>query len=119
MVVSSALLGLSKPSRCRFLTKNSETEISRCFWPRASAVARRAGAGAAGGGTAISGAGTTFATGACAFSAGRDRGCGLPSVSASNSASCGRWTLRLLGAAAFFSADDRSRGCLLSAKYAQ
>ncbi len=28
-VVSSALRGLSKPSRCRFLAKNSETEISR------------------------------------------------------------------------------------------
>jgi hypothetical protein len=30
-VVSSALRLLSKPSRCRFLAKNSETEISRCF----------------------------------------------------------------------------------------
>jgi len=30
MVVSSAFDGLSKPSRCRFLVKNSEMEISRC-----------------------------------------------------------------------------------------
>ena len=29
MVVRRALVGLSKPSRCRFLVKNSETEISR------------------------------------------------------------------------------------------
>ena len=41
MVVRSAFEGLSKPSRWRFLTKNSETEISRCFCASDSAVARR------------------------------------------------------------------------------
>ncbi len=42
-VVSSALRGLSKPSRWRFLAKNSLTEISRCLAAIASAVARRRG----------------------------------------------------------------------------
>src|SRR5687768_15257742 len=106
MVVRRALLGLSKPSRWRFLTKNSETEISRCFWPSASAVARRTGAGgAAGGGTSISGAGTTFATGAAALGFGS----GLRGASASNSASCGRWTLRPFSAAAFLTGDALPR----------
>src|SRR5262245_18601617 len=36
--VSSALRGLSKPSRCRFFVKNSETEISRCRAPISTAV---------------------------------------------------------------------------------
>ena len=40
MVVSRAFEGLSKPSRWRFLAKNSETEISRCFVAIDSAVAR-------------------------------------------------------------------------------
>src|SRR5262245_36705146 len=40
--VSSALRGLSKPSRCRFLVKNSETEISRWRAPISSAVTPRA-----------------------------------------------------------------------------
>src|SRR5438552_18861685 len=39
--VSSALRGLSNPSRCRFLAKNSLTEISRCFVAIVSAVMRR------------------------------------------------------------------------------
>ena len=43
MVVSSAFDGLSKPSRWRFLVKNSEMEISRCRVAISSAVARRFG----------------------------------------------------------------------------
>src|SRR5436190_16821659 len=39
--VSSAFRGLSNPSRCRFLAKNSLTEISRCFVAIVSAVMRR------------------------------------------------------------------------------
>src|SRR5580765_5089261 len=39
--VSSALRGLSNPSKWRFLAKNSLTEISRCFAAIASAVLRR------------------------------------------------------------------------------
>src|SRR5690348_3366235 len=35
--VRSALRGLSKPSRCRFLVKNSETEISRWRAPISTA----------------------------------------------------------------------------------
>jgi len=35
--VSSAFLGLSKPKRCRFLVKNSETEISRWRAPISTA----------------------------------------------------------------------------------
>src|SRR5688572_12031995 len=35
--VRSALRGLSNPSRCRFLVKNSETEISRCRAPISTA----------------------------------------------------------------------------------
>ncbi len=38
-VVSSAFRLLSKPSRCRFLAKNSETLISRCALDMDSAVA--------------------------------------------------------------------------------
>jgi hypothetical protein len=38
-VVSSAFDGLSNPSRWRFLAKNSDTEMSRCFLARSSAVA--------------------------------------------------------------------------------
>src|ERR1019366_617803 len=44
-VVSSAFAGLSKPSRWRFLVKNSLTEISLCLVAIDSAVARRFGAG--------------------------------------------------------------------------
>ena len=43
MVVSRALLGLSKPSRWRFLAKNSDTEISR--WPCARVSAETPAAG--------------------------------------------------------------------------
>ena len=37
-MVSSALRGLSNPSRCRFLAKNSLTEMSRCLLAIDSAV---------------------------------------------------------------------------------
>src|ERR1700722_1943565 len=51
-VVRSALAGLSKPSRWRFLVKNSLTEISRCRVAIDSAVARLLGAlGACSGGS--------------------------------------------------------------------
>ncbi len=43
IVVRSAFAGLSNPRRWRFFVKNSETEMSRCFAPIASAVVRRAG----------------------------------------------------------------------------
>src|SRR5438552_18714001 len=46
--VSSALRGLSKPRRCRFLVKNSETEISRWRAPISTAVSVVLGGGAAG-----------------------------------------------------------------------
>src|SRR5439155_8284831 len=39
--VNSALRGLSNPSRCRFLAKNSLIEMSRCFAAIVSAVTRR------------------------------------------------------------------------------
>ncbi len=42
--VRSAFCGLSKPSRWRFLVKNSETEISRCLAAMETASSRRAGA---------------------------------------------------------------------------
>src|SRR5262245_24806548 len=42
-VVSRALRGLSKPNRCRFLAKNSLTEMSRCLAAIDWAVARRRG----------------------------------------------------------------------------
>ena len=51
MVVSSAFEGLSKPSRWRFLAKNSETEISRCFEASDSAVTRGVFADARAGGS--------------------------------------------------------------------
>src|SRR6266849_4713583 len=41
--VSRALRGLSNPSRCRFLVKNSETEISRCRAPISTAETAAAG----------------------------------------------------------------------------
>ena len=41
-VVSSALRGLSNPSRWRFFRKNSDTEISRCFSAMLSAVSAAA-----------------------------------------------------------------------------
>src|SRR5438132_229062 len=54
--VSSALEGLSKPSRWRFLVKNSLMEISRCLEAIDSAVARRPGrAGLSAGGAAGAG----------------------------------------------------------------
>src|SRR3990172_5840999 len=59
MVVRSALEGLSKPSRCRFLVKNSEMEISRCFCASCSGGARRLGAFAAGALAGSSSSGTT------------------------------------------------------------
>jgi hypothetical protein len=40
-LLSSALRGLSKPSKCRFFAKNSLTEISFCAADIASAVERR------------------------------------------------------------------------------
>src|SRR5437660_10448002 len=46
--VSSACRGLSKPRRCRFLVKNSETEISRWRAPISTAVSVALGGGAAG-----------------------------------------------------------------------
>jgi hypothetical protein len=39
-VVSRAFRGLSNPSRWRFFAKNSETEISRCFFAIDSAFSR-------------------------------------------------------------------------------
>src|SRR5574341_866808 len=49
--VSRAFRGLSNPRRCRFLVKNSETEISRWRAPISTAVT--AGFGGAGGGLAF------------------------------------------------------------------
>src|SRR6266478_8660925 len=46
--VSSAFRGLSKPRRCRFLVKNSETEISRWRAPISTAESVALGGGAAG-----------------------------------------------------------------------
>src|SRR5437879_209995 len=46
--VSSAFRGLSNPRRCRFLVKNSETEISRWRAPISSAVTAGFGCGAGG-----------------------------------------------------------------------
>src|SRR5688572_20192922 len=46
--VRSALRGLSNPSRCRFLVKNSETEISRCRAPISTADTVGAGFAVAG-----------------------------------------------------------------------
>src|SRR5262245_20698737 len=46
--VSSALRGLSNPSRCRFLVKNSDTEISR--WRAPISTAETAGLGSGAGG---------------------------------------------------------------------
>src|SRR6266481_5005678 len=46
--VSSALRGLSNPSRCRFLVKNSDTEISRWRAPISTAESVALGGGAAG-----------------------------------------------------------------------
>src|SRR2546428_187330 len=46
--VSSAFRGLSNPRRCRFLVKNSETEISRCRAPNSTAVTAGFGGGAGG-----------------------------------------------------------------------
>src|SRR5213593_4306575 len=74
-VVKSALAGLSKPSRCRFLVKNSLTEISRCFSARSAAVSRTIflGSGLDGGGPAFFEADTagdlrgTFFSCACAI----------------------------------------------------
>src|SRR5215831_1399094 len=47
--VKRALRGLSKPSRCRFLVKNSETEISRWRAPISTAETGGLTAGAAAG----------------------------------------------------------------------
>ena len=61
-VVSSALAGLSKPSRCRFLVKNSLTEISRWRVAIDSAVARRFGGDASSpsAGTRVIAGGSSF-----------------------------------------------------------
>ncbi len=114
MVVRSAFEGLSKPSRCRFLTKNSETEISRCFWASVSAVTRGAaldaGGGFAGGrvaGGGLSGADAAFARPGFAgagFSTGRDGGSGAAAGSPKRS-SCERPPLRPGFARSFFFAD--------------
>jgi len=48
-VVSRAFAGLSKPSRWRFLAKNSETEISRCLRARRSPESICGAAGSADG----------------------------------------------------------------------
>ena len=45
MLVSKALVGLSNPNRCRFLVKNSLTEISLWLAAMLWAVARRRGLG--------------------------------------------------------------------------
>src|SRR5262249_19019369 len=50
--VRSAFRGLSKPRRCRFLVKNSETEISRCRAPISAAEAGTGAFGAEGRGSA-------------------------------------------------------------------
>src|SRR4029453_7722871 len=50
--VRSALRGLSNPRRCRFLVKNSETEISRWRAPISMADPAGRGGGAGGGGVA-------------------------------------------------------------------
>ena len=70
IVVSSAFEGLSKPSRWRFLTKNSETEISRCFCASDSAVTRgalfaRAALGAGEAGSVGSGGGAALGLRSC------------------------------------------------------
>src|SRR3989442_15370235 len=62
--VRSALEGLSKPSRWRFLVKNSEMEISRCLLAIDSAVARRPGLfSSLAGASTTGGGGLTFASG--------------------------------------------------------
>ena len=102
MVVSSAFEGLSKPSRWRFLAKNSETEISRCFEAIDSAVTRGvfgaergAGAGSRGGSTAGADAG-----GASALVAFETPAAALAG-SAPNKSSCGFWLFRAGLAPAF------------------
>src|SRR5262250_2198437 len=56
--VNRALRGLSKPRRCRFLVKNSETDISRCRAPISTAETGGLAAGAAAeAGLAAAGAG--------------------------------------------------------------
>src|SRR5206468_13068394 len=53
--VSSAFRGLSNPRRCRFLVKNSETEISR--WRAPSSTAETVGFGGVGGALVFDGSG--------------------------------------------------------------
>src|SRR5262245_27097471 len=53
--VRSALRGLSNPRRCRFLVKNSETEISRWRAPISTADTVGRGGGAGSGGGAVGG----------------------------------------------------------------
>src|SRR5262250_3663622 len=67
--VRRALRGLSKPSRCRFLVKNSETEISRWRAPISTAETGGLAAGAAAG----LGAASAAALGAAATAAGSGR----------------------------------------------
>ena len=91
--VSSALRGLSKPSRWRFLVKNSETEISRWFLAIDWAVARAAGAARRGG--AISGVGDASGVALAfgPFAAARSRaGFAAPAAGSANSSICGRPT---------------------------
>src|SRR2546428_67947 len=77
--VSSAFRGLSNPRRCRFLVKNSETEISRCRAPNSTAVTAGFGCGAEelafAGGLVFSG-GLVF-TGRLPFAGVRVRACVL------------------------------------------
>ena len=87
MVVSSAFDGLSKPSRCRFLVKNSEMEISRCRVAISSAVERRFGrrGSEAGTGTGASGASSARALPATAgFATAGFAGAGADSATSSS-----------------------------------
>ncbi len=89
MVVRRAFEGLSKPSRCRFLTKNSETEISRCLAAIDWAVARGAGP------RRVAGRGPGDAAGsATAFSSGGRRVLGATAGGSANSSIWGRPTGR-------------------------
>src|SRR5262249_37991284 len=65
--VSSALRGLSNPSRWRFLVKNSETEMSRWRAPISTAVTVAAGLVTAGLAGAAAGAGSVRVPGAAGF----------------------------------------------------
>ena len=83
MVVRSAFDGLSKPSRWRFLVKNSEMEISRWRVAISSAVARRLGrrdsaASASAGSGAGAGTGGRAGASAAGLSTGTSSSCLAP-----------------------------------------